>query len=374
MLGAQVLYCIRSSARIIKHDSTYFGRHLPSWTYTCLQIGNISNMLQHWMYTQVYLDAALTTKLYFGPNNYYNNIVRRKRERIISIINGILYITFLTVLITDFFMDSDVAQTMMYAILSAVMVIALGYSMSNLSNILEKLKNNGLSMRRAIIIIQLVLLTLITILSFVYFLIKKKFMSDCKDDVQERSLAGLLTRTFQMSEMIVWRFVTASMCMLLFHHANAYKKDNLSAVERQLQSALNSDDEDHISIGDLDSSSTSEESVGPTTRKPDGERNHMKKRKRELILVILSISKGKFKILKQVQRSISSTVSTVDFSLLSAIKPPTKEPLNNGLISGNNIVNTRSFSSSFIKKNDLLTDSQNSFIQQENQPRVYSLT
>lgn len=110
-------------------------------------------MLQHWMYTQVYLDAALTTKLYFGPNNYYNNIVRRKRERIISIINGILYITFLTVLITDFFMDSDVAQTMMYAILSAVMVIALGYSMSNLSNILEKLKNNGLSMRRAIIII-----------------------------------------------------------------------------------------------------------------------------------------------------------------------------------------------------------------------------
>ena len=36
LFTAQVLYCIRSAARIYTNDTTYFGRHLPSWTYTCI--------------------------------------------------------------------------------------------------------------------------------------------------------------------------------------------------------------------------------------------------------------------------------------------------------------------------------------------------
>jgi len=36
LLAAQILYCIRSSARIYEGDKTYFGRKLPTWTYTCM--------------------------------------------------------------------------------------------------------------------------------------------------------------------------------------------------------------------------------------------------------------------------------------------------------------------------------------------------
>ena len=35
MLAAQILYTIRSSARIFHGDKSYFGRHIPEWTYTC---------------------------------------------------------------------------------------------------------------------------------------------------------------------------------------------------------------------------------------------------------------------------------------------------------------------------------------------------
>lgn len=66
LFSAQLLYCIRSSARIYTDDTTYFGRYLPDWTYTCVQIGNMVNTMQHWMYASVYLDAALVTRLYFG--------------------------------------------------------------------------------------------------------------------------------------------------------------------------------------------------------------------------------------------------------------------------------------------------------------------
>ena len=81
LLTAQILYCIRSSARIFEADKTYFGRKLPAWTYTCMQIGNILNMLQHWMYTQVYLDAAATLRLYFSARTIENWKLRENRER-----------------------------------------------------------------------------------------------------------------------------------------------------------------------------------------------------------------------------------------------------------------------------------------------------
>jgi len=176
-------------------------------------------MLQHWMYAQVYLDAAVVTKLYFGARTLEVIKLREMKERQLSVVNGILYVTFLAVLVTDFFMDSDTAQTLLYALLTALMTIFLGYSMYTFNRLLNHFKANKLGLRRKTIVVQIALLGIISIFSLVYFFVKRKFWKDCLDDVEADSWAAIVTRTFQMTNLLLWRIVTVTMCILILHHA-----------------------------------------------------------------------------------------------------------------------------------------------------------
>lgn len=72
-------------------------------------MGNIIIVIQNWMYTSVYLDAALVTRLYLSTANSITDLKKRKRrEKNLSIANSILYVIFIGVLLMDFFLDGHV--------------------------------------------------------------------------------------------------------------------------------------------------------------------------------------------------------------------------------------------------------------------------
>ena len=85
---------------------------------------------------------------------------------------------------------------MMFAILSAVMCVLITLSMLKLKNFLWHFKENDLKMLYVTIFIQVVLLGIIAIFTFAYFFTKERFFHDCEDDLEGKSSAAMMTRTF----------------------------------------------------------------------------------------------------------------------------------------------------------------------------------
>ena len=67
-LIATCLLLVRSLARIITGDETYYGDNMPEWTLTCKKLGIIVSIVQHWIYASIYLETALVFRLYFGSD------------------------------------------------------------------------------------------------------------------------------------------------------------------------------------------------------------------------------------------------------------------------------------------------------------------
>ena len=95
-------------------------------------------VVQNWMYTSVYFDAALVTRLYLTtPNSEADLKKRHSHENGLSIVNGILYVLFIGVTLMDFFVDGRLIETIASILLSICIAIVLGFSMRRLSQLLE---------------------------------------------------------------------------------------------------------------------------------------------------------------------------------------------------------------------------------------------
>ena len=53
-LIATCLLLVRSVARVITGDETYYGDNMPEWTLTCKKLGIIISIVQHWIYVSIY--------------------------------------------------------------------------------------------------------------------------------------------------------------------------------------------------------------------------------------------------------------------------------------------------------------------------------
>lgn len=135
LLIAQLLYCTRSFARVFMNDVSYFGNSLPGWTYTCSQVGNIVNLMQHWMYTAVYYDAAQVSSLYFAVDSLERRSEIKAKESRMDWINAFLYVVFLFAMIFNLFVDTDVTSTLMFAIFTVCMAALLCFSMRRLTKL-----------------------------------------------------------------------------------------------------------------------------------------------------------------------------------------------------------------------------------------------
>ena len=93
-------------------------------------------------------------------------------------------------------------------------------------------------MHRKIIINQLVLLGIISVFELIYLVANAIFMKDCTDKVVEESVAGVITRVFQMTVMLLWRFVALTMCVFYLEHAKNYKPSELTMIEYDFQRAI----------------------------------------------------------------------------------------------------------------------------------------
>ena len=129
------------------------------------------------MYTSVYLDAALVTKLQFTTYVYSADVGElTRRERALGITNGVLYCIWIGVLLLDLFADGRLAETCCAIALSTAIAIALALSMPKLRELLHAM---GQSTHDKTLLAQLVLLGLIAFFGIISFVLKVKFLSDC---------------------------------------------------------------------------------------------------------------------------------------------------------------------------------------------------
>lgn len=182
-------------------------------------------------------------------------------------------------------------------------------------------------MRRKTILVQLVLLGFISVLDTVYVGSKIRFWKDCTDDVIDESWAGVVTRVFSMTVMLMWRFVALTMCVFYLGHAKNYTQNDITAIEYDFQRAICIEDDEPLSdlsdYDDEDESTSSDSELAITRVKRINNVLNSKRqeaRKRELLMALLSISKGDFNP-RQIETSMSSR-STVSSKFLQLIHTP----------------------------------------------------
>ena len=232
MLLSQLLYCTRSSARIVVNDRSYFGNSLPSWTYTCNQVANIVSLTQHWIYTLVYFDAALVSRLYFASDSSERRAAIKSKEARLARVNGVAYVILFLVLIANLIFDLDLVQTLSFSIFSVFMASLLCVSMRRLMRLLQTL---GTPYHEKTIMAQLAFLVLIALLDLIAWVEKIRFLKDCHDNMPAPSPAGTVSRTFTLCALFCWRMVTVLTCVFFVGHARP-----LSAIEQQeITRALN---------------------------------------------------------------------------------------------------------------------------------------
>ena len=317
---------MRSTARVVTSDQTYFGLESPQWTYTCEQIGNIINSVQHWIYTTGYFDVALVARHYFGASNTLESLETiSRREKALSSFNAALYVIYFGVFVADFFIDTDILQTALYAILSGVMTVALGYSFRKLTHLLDMIRVRGIIVRKKTIFAQLIMIGVITVLSLAHFATEEEFWDQCNDQDVETTYAGYYSRIFDMVVLILWRLMTVAMCTFYvgYAHKNAFQFSVQIAEELQRAICIEDDELfiiDEESDEDSESSSSSEEGrkKSKRSRRYQSKTKRQERRKRELLATLLSVTKGEYK--KPARASTVSSMATVDINALNLLK------------------------------------------------------
>ena len=79
------------------------------------------------------------------------------------------------VFVADLFIDTDILQTCMYALLSGAMTVILGYSFRKLTLLMDMIRVRGIIVRKKTIFVQLILIGLITVLSLAHFATEEEF-------------------------------------------------------------------------------------------------------------------------------------------------------------------------------------------------------
>ena len=284
--------------------------------------------MQHWIYTAVYLDVCLVARSYLSSSKTIESLeTRQTREKCLSSFNAALYVIFITAFLVDFFLGTDAISVSAGAVLSAVMTGLLTWSFRKMSKLLSMLQSRGIKVRRKTILVQLVLLGFISVLDIVYVSSKIRFWKDCTDDKIDESWAGVVTRVFSMTVMLMWRFVALTMCVFYLGHAKTYSQHDITAIEYDFQRAICIEDDEPLSdlsdYDDEDESTSSDSELAITRVKRNNNVLNSKRqeaRKRELLMALLSISKGDFNS-RQVETSMSSR-STVSSKFLQLIHTP----------------------------------------------------
>ena len=173
------------------------------------------------MYTACYLDAALVTRIQFSSNNADNAGIS-KRKKGINIANGILYCLLVVGLVTNLLIknDENLGVTLLSCGLSTCIAFALIYSMPKLLDLLKAL-NQG--MHRKTLMSQLVILGLIASLDVVFVFLKFKYIIDCEDHEIVWHWAPMTATAFQSIENMLWRLITATMCIFFIEQATKVK-------------------------------------------------------------------------------------------------------------------------------------------------------
>lgn len=141
---------------------------------------------------------------------------------------------------------------------------------------------------------QLSLLLLIAIFDIIAWKEKLRFLKECKDDIEVPSRSGVISRSFTLTVIFLWRAVTATMCVFFIGHARQLPKSEENMIEHALSVALSKENGEDDLLSEDDESEMSNEAYLQAGRARQYQAK-VRRRKRELILVILSISRGRFK-------------------------------------------------------------------------------
>ena len=136
--------------------------------------------MQHWMYAASYLYVALVLRLTFTNQNFHdtsthlNEVIRR--ERVLSRMNGLIYLVLLAALFAELFINNgDAIMDFVDTFFAIAMTGTMIFSVRRVVRFLKHLSRRGILPATKTIIVQLVFITLASILNFVSYFAELKF-------------------------------------------------------------------------------------------------------------------------------------------------------------------------------------------------------
>ena len=193
-LIATFLFLIRSTARVITGDDTYYGDNMPQWTLTCKKLGIIISIVQYWIYVSIYLETALVFRLYFGSETIGDHYLRKKKERCMSLTNGALYVVVLSVLLVNL-LTPDVIADMFFKMATAWLSCCyLYYSYKVLVPLMSScLDSTGIYPNKSFLVVQMFLYGLVGVVDCFYAISSIQFHFACTDKKLEQSKNAVST-------------------------------------------------------------------------------------------------------------------------------------------------------------------------------------
>ena len=106
-----------------------------------------------------------------------------------------------------------------YAIFAIIMTLSMVFALRRVVRFLGHLARSGVQPASKTIAVQLVSLILVTVFNASAFFTQLKFSSECKDSVLGPSYAGILSRSFTMIVLLLWRVITVTMLIVFLRQA-----------------------------------------------------------------------------------------------------------------------------------------------------------
>ena len=195
----------------------------------------------------------------------------------------------------------------LYGIGSCILTCLLIYSYRKIKSYMHFLRYQGLHMKKRSIKLQIWCLAIASTLDVSQFVTSMIFNKDCADEVMAKSAAGITGKVFALVAIVLWRVVTLIMCLFFMRQMQKITDDDMSKLMKDFQRKFAEDDD--FDFEDIDIEEESSDSSASYFL----HQRRIKKRKRQLIKQLLSLSKT---YLREKSAATTDTICSVDINIL----------------------------------------------------------